>query len=99
MSGMAKRPRRCWLIEGREGAGPVVWSAQVPVGRYTDGQIEDLLRLLVARAELSFNEILASTGRRRRSRGALLDIHRSFQPFSLQCGSGWSFIARVVERE
>jgi hypothetical protein len=98
LSGKEPPKRRFWLIEGRDGAGPVTWSAEVPFGRYTEHRIEELLRLLVARAELSFDEILASTGRRRAGRASLLDIQRSFRPFALHGGSGWSFVARVVER-
>jgi hypothetical protein len=90
-------PVRMWLIEGRDGGGPVAWRAKVPFGRYSEGAIEELLRLLVARAELNFDEILGSTGRKRSGRSALLEVHHSFQPYALSCGSGWWFTARVVE--
>jgi hypothetical protein len=86
---------RFWVIEGRDGAGPVVWRAEVPLGRYSDRQMEELLQLLVARAELSFDEICASTGRKRKSRAGFLDVHRQMQPFALMCGSAIWFSARV----
>jgi hypothetical protein len=83
-----------WTIEARDGLD-IVWRAELPFGRYSERHIEDLLRLLIAKAELSFDEIVASTGRKRRSRAALLDIHRQMKPFVLMGGSGWSFTARV----
>lgn len=93
------RTRRIWVIEGRDGAGPVSWRAEVPLGRYSEGQMEELLRLLVAQAELSFDDILKSTGRKRPGRAGLLDVHRQFRPPALSCGSGWWFTARVMMRD
>lgn len=87
--------KRMWVVEGRDGANSVLWSAKVPFGRYSERQMEDLLRLLVARAELTFDEILASTGRRRSSRAALLNVHHQMQPYGLSCGCGRWFTARV----
>lgn len=87
---------RIWIIEGRDGSGPFAWRAEGPLSRYSERQMEELLRLLVAKAELSFDEIFASTGRKRGGRSALLEVHRSFKPFALTCGSGWWFTARVV---
>ncbi len=58
--------------------------------------MEELLRLLVAQAELSLDEILVSTGRKRLGRGSLLDVQRSFNPYALSCGSGWWFTARIL---
>lgn len=99
MVARAKPTRRMWLIEGRDGGGPLAWRAEVPFGCYTDGQMEELLRLLVARAELTFDDILKSTGRKRPGRVALLDVHHQFQPPAFSCGSGWWFTARVVVRD
>jgi hypothetical protein len=86
-----------WVIEARDGAGPVIWRAVVPFTRYSEQQMEELLRLLVAKAELSFDEICASTGRKRKSRAALLDVHRQMNPYALMCGSGLHFTARLRE--
>jgi hypothetical protein len=88
------RQNRVWLIEGRDGL-EIVWRAEVPFGRYSERQMGELLRLLVARAELSFDEICASTGRRRKSRAGLLEVHRQTKPFALMCGSNFFFTARV----
>jgi hypothetical protein len=56
----------------------------------------ELLRLLVAKEELSLAEIVASTGRKRPRRAALLDVHRQFEPYALSCGSQRWFTARVT---
>jgi hypothetical protein len=88
---------KAWLIEGRDGL-EVIWHSEVPLSQYSEPQMEELLRLLVARAELSFDEICASTGRKRKYRAALLDVRRQIKPFSLMCGSGKWFTARVVIR-
>lgn len=88
---------RQWQIEGRDGANPPFWRAEFPFHRYTENQMIELLRLLVAKEELSIAEICASTGRKRSGRAALLEVHRSFRPYSLSCGSGRYFIARVTD--
>jgi len=58
--------------------------------------MEELLRLLVARAELSFDEICSATGRKRKSRSGHLDVQRQMKPFALTCGAATWFTARVV---
>lgn len=52
-----KSPVRTWIIEGRDAGGPVAWRVELPFFQYSERQMEELLRLLVARAELTFDEI------------------------------------------
>ncbi len=87
---------RSWLIEGRDGL-EVFWRAEVPLGRYSERQMEELLKLLVAQAELTLDEICASTGRKRKGRAELLSVQRQYMPFTLSCGSGRWFTARVKQ--
>jgi hypothetical protein len=94
------RKRRYWRIEGYESLKPI-YEVEVPVGRYSEQDIENLLRALVSRAGLTFREIVESYARHnaRRNNG-LLEVQRDTGPnkFTLSCGSNPYFYASIVEK-
>ena len=91
--------KRVWLIEGRDEDGADVFREEVPFAHYTERQMKELLRLLTARAEMTFEEIFQSTGRVGADRTSPLDVRRSLQSVALRCGSAWSFSARMMLKD
>jgi hypothetical protein len=94
------RKRRYWRIMGYKSLKPI-YEEDVLVGRYSEREMENLLRALVSRAGLTYREIVESYARSnaRRNKG-LLEVQRESGPkkFILSCGSNPYFIASIVEK-
>lgn len=87
--------KQFWVVEGFDSADRI-YDAEFPLRKFTYSQMSDLLRLLTAREGLSPREITEATGR---PRTALLEVHRSFDGRSMQCGTNPYFAARIVTKD
>jgi hypothetical protein len=93
------RTKRYWHIVGYDSTTKI-YEDKVLHGCYTEQQMANLLRALVSRARLEYQEIVDSYARSNTSRyKSLLRVRPGSGPkkFSLECGSNPYFIASVVE--
>ncbi len=92
------RKKKYWRIVGRDSTKKI-FEESVPLGSFTDGQMEKLLQVLAARAGLSFQEIIDAYSRTNSRRyRPLLEVKRQSRPkFTLSCGSNPYFVATVIE--
>ena len=91
--------KRYWRIVGYDGT-KTLFQTEVPLGFFTDKQMSAVLRVLVARAGLTEEEILDSHAKRntKRYRG-LLEVQVQAKPiFCLMCGTNPHFVASVIEK-
>lgn len=88
-----------WRIVGYKSTRKI-FECEIPYGLFTDKQMSDLLRVLTAKAGLTFEEIIDSYVRRNTKRyRSLLEVHIQGKPkASLTCGSNPHFVASVVEK-
>jgi len=86
--------KRFWVIQGFDGSESL-YEGEFAFSRYSEKQMTELLRLLVAKEALSAREIVESIGRK--STG-LLEVHRQMDGKLFMCGQGIHFAARVTER-
>ena len=86
--------QRYWHIIGYDGTDKI-FERKVKIGCYSENQMKQLLRALVARAGLDFEEIIGAYAKRRtRLSNDLLHVHREFRGGTLMCGTNPHFIAK-----
>jgi hypothetical protein len=72
-------PKRCWRIRGYDSLTPI-FDHRIPVGQMTEGKMEELLRVLVAK-DLSPHELIGAYARRgTKIHNDLLAIQKENQP-------------------
>lgn len=88
-----------WRIVGYDSTKKI-FESEIPWGFFTDKQMSSVLRVLVARAGLTYEEILDSYVKRNTKRyRPLLEVQLQSKPrFCLMCGSNPHFTASVVEK-
>jgi hypothetical protein len=91
---MAGAKKRFWLVGGLDGVKPL-YEAEFAYSRYSERQMIELMRLLLARETLTNREIAEAVGKRQ---SGLLHVHRSLDGRTFMCGNHPHFFARVVER-
>jgi len=88
-----------WLIRGFESM-EIIYERKVDAGQITEGQMKDLLRALVAKAGLTFDEIVgAYATKRAKIANTLLQVQRDGPYPRFMCGSNPHFIARIERGE
>jgi len=95
---MTQKTKFFWEITGYDSTREI-FKQTVPSGCFTDRQIQDLLQILVAKAGLSYKEIIGACAKRKtRLANDLLEVkhHRPNQFY--ECGSNHYFIARIVKQ-
>lgn len=89
--------KRYWRIRGHDGL-KVTFEKHVPVGYFSDTQIQLLLRALTAKASLSLEEILGAYARRNsKASNDLLAISKEGPYPHYSCGTNPYFTAIVVD--
>ena len=90
--------RRYWLIRGYGLRGEKIFERRVALGQFTKAQIQFLLRALVARAGLNFDEIVGAYARRKtKIANDLLGVHKESAQLVYMCGDCPNFTASVVD--
>jgi hypothetical protein len=73
-----KEPKRCWRIRGYDSL-TLIFDESVPTGQMTEGNMKELLRVLVAKDLLPHELIGAYAKRGTRISNALLEIQKENQ--------------------
>jgi len=91
--------KKYWRIVGFDSTTKI-FENLVPLGTFSQKQMAEALRVLAARAGLTFEEILASYAKKNaKGYRVLLEVQVESRPrFSMSCGSNPYFIASVVEK-
>ncbi len=91
--------KKYWRIVGYDSTTQI-FEKLVPLGTLSQKQMTEALRVLVARAGLTFDEILdCHTRKNAKTYRALLEVQVDSHPkFFMSCGSNPHFIAYVVEK-
>jgi len=93
---MNRQPRH-WKIRGYDST-TVIFERDVPIGCMTEDQLKATLRCLVAKAGLSFDEIVGANAKRRtKLSNPLLEVHRDGPRPNFTCGDNPFFTAIVYE--
>lgn len=88
---------RYWLIEGYDSMEKI-YEKKIKAGIFSEKQLEDLIKALVATAGLNFDEIVGAYAKKNsRVRNELLSVQKSSKPYTITCGSNPHFIARIVD--
>jgi hypothetical protein len=88
-----------WRIVGYDSTTEI-FEKLVPVGRLSQNQMKDALRVLAAKGGLTYDEIVdCHVKKNSKAYRTLLEVQVDAGPkFSMSCGSNPYFIASVVER-
>ncbi|MBI5911403.1 MAG: hypothetical protein HY848_15810 [Betaproteobacteria bacterium] len=91
--------KKYWCIVGYDSTTQI-FEKLVPLGTLSQKQMTEALRVLAARAGLTFEEILDCHAKKNaKAYRALLEVQVESHPkFSMSCGSNPYFIASVVEK-
>lgn len=85
-----------WLIQGYD-SQTKIYERRVSIGQLTDGQVEAMLMALVARAGLTFDEIVGAYAKKRtKISNRLLVVNRDGPNQRFMCGDNPFFTARGV---
>jgi hypothetical protein len=91
--------KRVWLIEIENAKGKPVWRREVAYARFSRARITELVRLLTARAELSFDQIFDAVDRKGPEPAAHLDVRDSQLGRVIRAGTDWSITARLMLKD
>ena len=91
-------PKRYWRIRGYDRATPI-FDQSIPIGQITNGNMEELLRVLVAKG-LSPRELIGAYAKRgTKIHNGFLEIHKENQPEKRRtlytCGHNPHFVAFI----
>ena len=68
-----REPKRCWRIRGYDSLNKI-FDERVPIGQLTEGNMKELLRILVAK-DLNTNELIGALAKRgTRISNSLLEV-------------------------
>lgn len=86
-----------WAIRGYDSIEKI-YERFVPLGSFTDRQIQEVLRALVAKASLDFDGIIGAYAKRRTQIGNdLLSVYKDGGFPQYQCGENPYFVAQVAD--
>jgi len=87
-----------WRIRGYDSL-TLIFQERVALGQFSEKQMEELLRALVAKASLSNSEIVGAYARRKtKIANSLLKVHRDMAAQAIYtCGSNPHFVADVID--
>ena len=88
-----------WRIVGYQSTKKI-FETDLPYGLFTDRQMSNVLRVLTAKAGLTFDEIIDSyVGRHTKRYRSELEVQVQGKPkFCLTCGSNPYFVASVIDK-
>ena len=85
-----------WLIQGYD-SQTKIYERRISIGQLTEKQVEALLKALVSKAGLTFNDIVgAFVKKRTRIANQLLAVNRDGPGPRFMCGGNPFFTARTV---
>lgn len=91
--------KRYWRISGHE-SGSKIFETHVPVGCFSERQVNDLLKALTAKAGLTLDEIVGAYARRNtKYSNDLLLVQKEKPHAEYMCGDNPYFVAGVVMRD
>jgi len=89
--------RHYWLIQGHD-SFETIFEMKVLIGQFTSDQIQHSLRALVAKAGLTYAEMVgAYATRRTKIANDMLEVHKDARHPTYSCGSNPFFTARIVD--
>ena len=89
--------KRYWRIRGYDGLTQI-FERKVAVGQITESRIQELLKVLVAKAGLTSDEIIGAYAKRRTEiANEFLRVQKDGPYPSYSCGSNPTFTADVVD--
>ena len=92
-------PKKMWEICGYD-SDKKIFETYAPIGYFSERQIQELLKALVAKAGLTFDEIVGAYAKRStKASNTLLSINKEGPYPQYMCGPNPYFVARIVERE
>ena len=87
---------RVWQIRGYEGSEKI-FETEVRISCFTESQIKNLLKALVAKAGLEFDEIVGAYAKRKmKEPNDLLEINKESSLPVFSCGTNPHFIAKPI---
>src|SRR3954469_7204102 len=88
--------KQYWLIRGYDGL-KLIFDKRVSTGQIGDKQVEAMLKMLTAKAGLSYNEIVGEfTKKGTKLFTTHLHVHWDAPHRTLSCGSNPSFVAKAM---
>lgn len=91
--------KRYWRISGYE-SGNRIFETQVPVGYFSERQVNNLLKALAAKTGLTLDEIVGAYARRNtKYSNDLLRVQKDKPHPVYACGDNPYFVAEVITRE
>jgi len=100
----ARRRTKLWRIQGFDGLTKI-YESHVPLAQLSDERVRALLMTLVARAGLTYDEIVEAYSLKRRNTrrpsiaNTLLKVQRDGLRSRFTCGKNPFFVASIVEKE
>ena len=90
-------PQKYWHIVGYNGTEKI-YENKVKIGVFSENKIQDVLKALVAKAALDFDEIIGAYCSKTVSiKNDLLPINKDTQHQTYMCGDNPHFSARIIE--
>jgi len=87
---------KVWKIQGYDGQTKI-YDIEVKEGLFTENKIQELLKILVAKTSLEFDEIVGAYARKRsKISNDLLLVKRDGSKPIFNCGENPYFTARIV---
>jgi hypothetical protein len=94
---MLSMKNKYWHIEGYDGLNKI-YERKVQVSSFTEGQIQNVLMALAAKAGLSFDEIVGAYAKRNtKISNQLLSVQKDGPHLKFSCGENPHFTARIVD--
>jgi hypothetical protein len=92
--------QRYWIIKGYDSTTEI-YSDKVKFGCFTENAMAALLKALTTKHALTDDEIVRAYARKNTKLASplLLEVQKSYNPFTLSCGTNPYFVARVVQEE
>lgn len=91
--------KKQWEICGYN-SDRLIYKKRIPVGCFSEKQIQEVLKALTAKASLSFDEIVGAYAKRKtQSARELLKVNKNGLGPMYTCGSNPHFVTRVVSSE
>ncbi len=89
--------QKYWHIQGFDGLN-TIYDQKIKAGCISTNEIENLLKVLVAKAGLNYDEIIGAYAKKgTKIRNELLSVKRDGPYQIYNCGVGPNFMARIID--
>ena len=98
LDSVAAMKNMLWAIRGYDGYDKI-YERFVPLGYFSESQIQEVLRVLVSKESLDLDEIIgAYVKRKTKIANDLLSVHKDRKYPQYHCGDNLHFVAQVVDK-